>query len=64
LFFQLTSANPNESTTTRWLIEDMPELPEIVVAEGIRLRLLARCLQRTRIDSDVTPPRRLQEATS
>lgn len=33
LFFQLTSANPNESTTTRWLIEDMPELPEIVVAD-------------------------------
>jgi transposase len=33
LFFQLTSANPNESTTTRWLIEDMTELPPIVVAD-------------------------------
>jgi transposase len=33
LFFQLCSANPNESTTTQWLIEDMDALPKIVVAD-------------------------------
>lgn len=33
LMFQLTSANPNESTITESLIEDADELPAIVVAD-------------------------------
>lgn len=33
LIFQLTSANPNESTITSSLIEDEVELPDIVVAD-------------------------------
>ena len=33
LIFQLTSANPNESTITRTLLEDVEELPGIVVAD-------------------------------
>lgn len=33
LMFQLTSANPNESTITHSLLEDVDELPDIVVAD-------------------------------
>jgi transposase len=33
LLYQLTSANPNESTTTEWLIEDTIKLPATVVAD-------------------------------
>ena len=33
LTFQLTSANPNESTITKTLLEDVDELPAIVVAD-------------------------------
>ncbi|MCW2956657.1 MAG: family transposase [Thermoleophilia bacterium] len=33
LMFQLTSANPNESTITRTLLEDVDELPPVVVAD-------------------------------
>ncbi|MCB0878828.1 MAG: IS5 family transposase [Thermoleophilia bacterium] len=33
LMFQLTSANPNESTITHSLLEDVDELPAIVVAD-------------------------------
>jgi len=33
LMFHLTSANPNESTITHSLLEDVDELPDIVVAD-------------------------------